>query len=96
MNRRQLFFSTAKAALLSAIGLPLAKAAQAQSATATVFPDSKVLPTPTPPFKGFIAPNLIDSQPAWPPTVMPPEGAPNVLLVLIDDAGFGSNIFGGV
>ena len=28
---------------------------------------------------------------------MPPEGAPNVLLVLIDDAGFGSNsAFGGV
>ena len=62
-----------------------------------MFPDSKVLPTPTPPFKGFIQPNLIDSQPAWPPTVMPPEGAPNVLLVLIDDAGFGSNsAFGGV
>ena len=56
-----------------------------------------MLPTPTPPFKGFIQPNLVDSQPGWPPTVMPPEGAPNVLLILIDDAGFGSNsAFGGV
>ena len=56
-----------------------------------------MLPTPTPPFKGFIEPNFVDSQPGWPPTVMPPEGAPNVLLILIDDAGFGSNsAFGGV
>ena len=55
------------------------------------FPDSKVLPTPTSPFSGFIEPNLVDSMPGWPPTIMPPEGAPNVLLVLIDDAGFGSN-----
>jgi arylsulfatase len=36
-------------------------------------------------------------MPGWPPTVMPPEGAPNVLLILIDDAGFGSNsAFGAV
>jgi hypothetical protein len=97
MNRRQLFLSTAKAALASAFGIPLIKSAEAQSPTATQFPDSKVLPTPTPPFKGFIEPNLIDSQPGWPPTVMPPQGAPNVLLVLIDDAGFGSNsAFGGL
>ena len=56
-----------------------------------------MLPTPTPPFQGFIAPNLVNSQPGWPPTIMPREGAPNVLLVLIDDAGFGSNsAFGGL
>jgi arylsulfatase A-like enzyme len=61
------------------------------------FPDSRVLPTPTPPFAGDIQPNLIESKPAWPPTISPPEGAPNVLLILIDDAGFGSNsTFGGV
>jgi arylsulfatase len=98
MNRRQLFLSTAKgafAAVLGAIGFRTA--AEAQSPTATQFPDSKVLPTPTPPFQGFIAPNLVNSQPGWPPAIMPPEGAPNVLLVLIDDAGFGSNsTFGGV
>jgi arylsulfatase A-like enzyme len=61
------------------------------------FPDSRVLPIPTPPFTGSVLPNLIDSTPAWPPTISPPEGAPNVLLILIDDAGFGSNsVFGGV
>lgn len=61
------------------------------------FPNSRVLPIPTPPFVGTIQPNFIDSTPAWSPTVAPPAGAPNVLLVLIDDAGFGSNsAFGGV
>ena len=65
--------------------------------TTTEFPDSRVLPVPTPPFSGAIQPNLIDSKPAWPPTVAPPPGSPNVLLVLIDDAGFGSNsTFGGI
>ena len=62
MNRRHLFLSSAKAALATAFGaLGFGKAAQAQSPTATQFPDSTVLPTPTPPFKGFIEPNLIDS-----------------------------------
>ncbi len=39
-----------------------------------------------------------DVKPAHPPrfTVKPPEGAPNVLLVLIDDMGFGcTSAFGG-
>jgi arylsulfatase A-like enzyme len=98
MNRRQLFLSSAKGALAAALGaIGFRTQAQAQSPTATQFPDSTVLPTPTPPFGGFIQANLINSQPGWPPTIMPPEGAPNVLLILIDDAGFGSNsAFGGV
>jgi arylsulfatase A-like enzyme len=65
--------------------------------SAVEFPNSRVLPTPTPPFTGTIQPNLVNSAPGWPPTISPPEGAPNVLLILIDDAGFGSNSsFGGV
>jgi len=61
------------------------------------FPNTRVLPVPTPPFTGAIMPNAIDSTPAWAPQVMPPEGAPNVLLILLDDAGFASNsAFGGV
>src|SRR6478752_2250342 len=55
------------------------------------------LPAPTPPFSGAIAPNAVDSTPGWPPQVMPPEGAPNVLLILTDDVGFGApSTFGGV
>ena len=30
-----------------------------------------------------------DSTPWWPPTTVPPKGAPNVLLIMTDDAGFG-------
>ena len=38
-----------------------------------------------------------DSKPYWPPTVVPPKGAPNVLLIMTDDQGYGvSGTFGGV
>ena len=37
------------------------------------------------------------SVPWWPPRVVPPKGAPNILLVQIDDSGFAtSSTFGGV
>jgi Sulfatase len=101
VNRRQLFLSTAKAALATAFaGLGFRKGTRAQTTgapTAVEFPDSTLLPIPKPPFTGVIEPNLVDSTPGWPPTVAPPAGAPNVLLILIDDAGFGSNsVFGGI
>src|SRR5262249_15306588 len=67
------------------------------SPSAVEFPDSRVLPVPTPPFSGTILPNAIDSTSAWPPQIMPPEGAPNILLILTDDVGFGApSTFGGV
>ena len=81
MNRRQLFLSTAKAALATAFtSIALKQGAHAQAPTAVQFPDSTALPTPTPPFAGFIEPNFVQSTPGWPPTIMPPEGAPNVLF----------------
>ncbi len=37
------------------------------------------------------------STPWWPPRVVPPQGAPNVLLIMTDDQGYGvSSTFGGV
>ena len=55
------------------------------------------LPAPTPPFGGQILPNAVDSMSAWPPQVMPPANAPNVLLILTDDVGFAApSTFGGV
>ena len=37
------------------------------------------------------------STPWWPPRIVPPEGAPNVLLIMTDDQGYGvSSTFGGV
>ena len=56
------------------------------------------LPIRDAPFKGARGRTLKDSKPDWAITasVRPPEGAPNVLLVLIDDAGFGNpSTFGG-
>jgi arylsulfatase A-like enzyme len=38
-----------------------------------------------------------ESKGWWAPRVVPPEGAPNVLLIMTDDAGFGApGTFGGV
>ena len=38
-----------------------------------------------------------DSKPYWPPSVVPPKGAPNVLLIMTDDQGYGvTSTFGGV
>ena len=61
-------------------------------------PDRAVLPIPDPSFGGTIGRTLAQSQADWTinMTPSPPDGAPNVLLVLIDDAGFGNpSTFGG-
>ena len=60
--------------------------------------DRKSLPIRRPPFGGDTKRTLEGSVPEWKQAshVEPPEGAPNVLLVLIDDAGFGNpSTFGG-
>jgi len=65
------------------------------SATTTI--DGKQLPPPPSKFEGVIKENAKDSKPWWPPTVVPPRQAPNVLLIMTDDAGYGvSSTFGGV
>ena len=55
-----------------------------------------VLPRPAAPFGGHIARRAKDSTPDFPKEVTAPKGAPNVLLILTDDVGFGaSSPFGG-
>src|SRR5260221_8815879 len=67
----------------------------APSATETI--DGKYPPPPPPKFGGEINLGSEQSKPYWPPTVVPPKGAPNVLLIMTDDAGYGvSGTFGGV
>ncbi|HUO04467.1 MAG TPA: arylsulfatase [Candidatus Binataceae bacterium] len=67
------------------------------SPSATVFPDSKILPPPAPKFGGVIKRNAAQSKPWWPPQIVPPKGAPNVVLIMTDDTGFGAgSTFGGV
>src|ERR1700742_4288568 len=55
-----------------------------------------VLPRPPSPFQGVIKQTLEGSVAAFTPAVKAPPNAPNILLVLIDDAGFGNpSTFGG-
>jgi thiol-disulfide isomerase/thioredoxin len=54
------------------------------------------LPIPDPSFKGKIGKTFADSTPDFPPGVTAPEGAPNVVVILLDDVGFGQpGTFGG-
>ncbi|MBV8440634.1 MAG: arylsulfatase, partial [Hyphomicrobiales bacterium] len=104
MNRRQLFLSTAKAALLGAFGgswlsgdakaetsgAPAPQPAQQRSVDRTVLP----LPEPKPPII-----TELDARNVIPPArfeVKAPANAPNILIILLDDMGFGqSSAFGG-
>src|ERR1700735_1863255 len=55
-----------------------------------------VLPRPEPPFKGHIGRTVEESTKDFPQEVKAPKGAPNVLVILTDDVGFGaSSTFGG-
>ena len=65
------------------------------SATTTI--SGKQLPPPDPKFGGVIKEKASESTAWWPPRVVPPKGAPNVLLIMTDDEGFGApSTFGGV
>jgi arylsulfatase A-like enzyme len=78
--------------------------AQAQQTTgvvgsphATTTIDGKQLPAPDPKFGGVIKNGALQSKPWWAPRIVPPKQAPNVLLIITDDAGFGvPSTFGGV
>src|SRR5690349_19045390 len=57
-----------------------------------------ILPIPSAARTGFITYDAKDPETEFPPILRlrPPEGAPNILLILLDDAGFGSSsAFGG-
>ena len=59
------------------------------SPTATTTVDGQQLPAPPGKFGGVIKESAKDSKPYWPPRVVPPKGAPNVLLIMTDDQGYG-------
>jgi arylsulfatase A-like enzyme len=64
-------------------------------ATTTI--SGKELPPPDPKFGGVIREKASESKAWWAPRVVPPKGAPNVLLIMTDDQGFGApSTFGGV
>lgn len=65
------------------------------SSTATI--DGRYIPNPPGKFGGTINMEAQNSKPFWPARTVPPKGAPNVLLIMTDDQGFGvSGTFGGV
>jgi arylsulfatase len=65
------------------------------SATTTI--DGRQIPPPPGLFGGAINLDALQSTPYWQPQVVPPKGAPNVLLILTDDVGFAApSTFGGV
>src|SRR5262245_44531798 len=67
----------------------------APSATTTI--EGNQLPPRPQPFRGKNERNAAQSTPYWPARVVPPQGAPNILLIMTDDTGFGvSSTFGGV
>src|SRR5262245_30672337 len=67
------------------------------SPQATTTIDGRYIPGPPQPFQGRINLNAAQSKPAWPARIVPPKGAPNVLLIMTDDVGFAApSTFGGV
>lgn len=52
---------------------------------------------PDEPFPGVIGRTLETSTPAWPARPTPPQGAPNVVVIVLDDVGYGQlSTFGGL
>jgi arylsulfatase A-like enzyme len=100
-RRRKIFFLGVLAGLVVLLVAAPAPAQQitgvpgSPSATTTIKGDQ--LPPPPPKFGGVIKRNAAQSKAWWPPRVEPPKGAPNVLLIMTDDSGFGvPSTFGGV
>jgi arylsulfatase A-like enzyme len=68
-----------------------------ESATASEWPDRTTLPIPLSPFEGKIGKTYMDSKADWQSPVAAPQGAPNVIVILLDDVGFGqTSTFGGL
>ncbi|MFL5284791.1 MAG: hypothetical protein ACJ8AW_28405 [Rhodopila sp.] len=84
--------------LLAYLALPIGVVTtQAQQTTgvpgspdATTTIGGHVLSPPPQPFTGQIELNAAQSRPAWPARVVPPKDAPNILLIMTDDVGFGA------
>ena len=101
MKPVQQIFTTAISAFALAFSLSAGLAQQVNgvlgSPEATTTIDGRQLPPPNPPFGGIIKERASESTPWWAPRIVPPKGAPNVLLIMTDDDGYGvPSTFGGV
>jgi arylsulfatase len=98
---RQIFLG----AVLTIAVLVIARSGEAEVQTAgtpgspgaTTTISGKQLPPPDPKWGGVIKDDALQSKYWWAPRIIPPKGAPNILLIMTDDAGFGiPSTFGGV
>src|SRR6266566_2328522 len=84
---------------LCVVAMFIAQSARAaENVTPTPSPGTpSVLPRPDFHFPGNVGRTYLDSDPPqFPQPVQAPKGAPNVVLILLDDAGFGQfTTFGG-
>ena len=102
-NPREIGVGSAVAAFLLGTILSVAPVAAQQvtgelgSPSAATTIEGKQLPPVPPKFGGVIKESYKESTPWWPPRVVPPKGAPNILLIMTDDQGYGiSSTLGGV
>ena len=101
MRTRIIKLMSATLAVAAMLTAPISQAVEvtgelgAPGTTTTI--SGKQLPQPDPAFGGVIKERASESKSWWPPRVVPPKGAPNVLLIMTDDQGFGApSTFGGV
>jgi len=98
MTRKSIALRFGIGALLAGASVAaMASTAFAQMPAASPPAASLSLPRPDFHFKGEVGRTYQDSDPAtFPPIVRPPKGAPNIVLILLDDVGFGQfSVFGG-
>lgn len=89
--------ATALALLPGMVGNAVQVTGTLGSPGATTTIDGKQLPAQDPKFGGVIRDTAQESKAWWPPRIEPSKDAPNVLLIMTDDAGYGvSSTFGGV
>ena len=101
MNRSTKQLRKSAVVVMAALSAQIAAAQQPTcpigSPCATAPISGKQLPPMPDKFEGKIERNAAQSTPWWAPRVVPPKGAPNVLLIMTDDSGFGvPSTFGGV
>jgi arylsulfatase len=91
-----MYSTTAKYLPLLLLILSLWSCQSTQTVESNEESDRIGLPHTDPEFAGSIARTYQDSEMAWPELPAPPEGAPNVVVILLDDVGFGmTSTFGG-
>jgi arylsulfatase len=95
-NRSELL-GRSDAATATAADDPVQTTGTLGSPSATTTISGQQLPAPDPKFGGVIKDNFAESKSWWAPRIVPPKKAPNILLIMTDDVGFGApSTFGGV